>query len=215
MPNLLSGVGAAFANIFSTLLSYALPLLAVAILGLVVAITAVNFILGLFGFKLGLAEKFRENLRRKLKQSKKPFPFAIKSRNRDTGLKADAKSPWTSPADWSHVDQDMLFDGEQIDADLAYFIAVDFSGKTADVDVSDFEERASSVASNFESYFPTLGSISGLASASNVSDMEKKNLLYHAANVVALKHKVLSENAQEWAKQYGDGMASGPVKFVA
>ena len=215
MPNLFAGVGTVFVNAFLNLLSYALPLLAVAIFGLVVAITAVNFILGLFGFKLGLAENFREKLRRKLQQSKKPFPFAIKSRKRDTGKQADAKSPWTNPAEWSQVNQDMVFDAEQLEGDLAYFTGAGFDDKrTEPYSESEMIERADSVASYWGRYFPHLGRIDGIIS-SKLSNAEMKELLFHAATLNSMKHQALAENAQDWAKQYGDGMASGPAKFVA
>ena len=215
MPNIFSGVATVFVNAFANFLSYALPLLAVAIFGLLAAIAAVNFLFGLFGYKLGVSEKFRENLRRKLKQSKKPFPFAIKARKRDTGKHADAKSPWTNPAEWSQVNQDMLFDAEQLEGDLDYFTGAGFDDKrTEPYSEAEMIARADSVSVNWARFFPHLGKIDGIIS-SHLSNSEMKFLLFHAATLNAMKHQALFENVNEWAKQYGDGMPSQPVRFVA
>ena len=240
MPNIFSGVATVFVNAFANFLSYALPLLAVAIFGLLVAIAAVNFLFGLFGYKFGVSEKFRENLRRKLKQSKKPFPFAIKSRKRDTGKQADAKSPWTNPAEWSATNQDMLFAVEQLDGDLDYFDtlhdkefellemrenrrAFDPAGKFDDFDIDQLEDElargfrphAQSVTQYWGQSFSHLRSIDGLLDADSVSVDDKVVIFYHAAKLSKMKQQALAENQAEWAKQYGDGMPSQPVRFVA
>jgi len=236
MPNIFSGVATVFVNAFANFLSYALPLLAVAIFGLLVAIAAVNFLFGLFGFKLGISEKFRENLRRKLKQSKKPFPFAIKARKRDTGKQADVKSPWTNPAEWSATNQDMLFAVEQLDADLDYMDTVMQKMASTSMHVSltdegpiingqkvselsarfkrDFDTHAKSISDYWSQSFSHLRSLDGLA-ASNVDFETKRVLFLHAAKVSKMKQQALAENQAEWAKQYGDGMPSHTVQFVA
>ena len=215
-PNPLALVVNALINTFGPLLSYALPLLAVAIMGLLAAIYAVNAILGLFGFKLGASEKFREKLRRKLKLDKAVgFPFKLSRTRSKTSIKEDAKSPWTNPAQWSQVNQDMAFDAEQLEGDLDYFTGAGFDDKrTEPFDEAEMIERADSVSSYWARYFPHLGRIDGIIS-SHLSNTDMKWLYFHAATLNAMKHQALSENAQDWAKQYGDGQASGPVQFVA
>ena len=228
MPNIFSGVATVFVNAFANFLSYALPLLAVAIFGLLVAIAAVNFLFGLFGYKLGVSEKFRENLRRKLKQSKKPFPFAIKARKRDTGKQADAKSPWINPAEWSATNQDMLFAVEQLDGDLDFFdsMSPDFKLQDplefeySDPDDEDeltrlFYHHAKSVSDYWRQSFSHLSNINNLANATSVDDKTKRVIYMHAARLSKMKQQALAENQAEWARQYGDGMASHPVQFVA
>jgi hypothetical protein len=214
MPNIFSAVASTFTNAIGTFLSYALPLLALAILGLLVAIAAVNFIFGLFGFKLGISEKFRENLRRKLKQNKKSFPFAIKSRKRDTGKQAAAKSPWTDPG-LSVFTESELFDAESIDGDLDYFKFCDYSGKFAPFSDEDFIFHANSVDANWSSMFSQYKSLDGLLSARNLDDRAKGDLFTHAARLIQLKKDAINDNIAEWSKQYGDGMPSQPVQFVA
>ena len=235
MPNLLY-YAAVFVNYFVNITASALPLLFDAIVGLLVAIAAVNFLFGLFGFKLGISEKFRENLRRKLKQNKKPFPFAIKARKRDTGKQADAKSPWTNPAEWSATNQDMLFAVEQLDADLDYMDTVMQKMVSTSMHVSltdegpiinaqkvselsarfkrDFDTHAKSISDYWSQSFSHLGSLDGLA-ASNLDFETKRVLFLHAARLSKMKQQALAENQAEWAKQYGDGMPSQPVRFVA
>ena len=217
MPNIFSGVATVFVNAFANFLSYALPLLAVAIFGLLVAIAAVNFLFGLFGFKLGVSEKFRENLRRKLNQSKKPFPFAIKARKRDTGKQADAKSPWTNPAEWSATNQDMLFAVEQLDGDLDFFTNFELVGdEYQDSKLNnEFSERAKSVSDYWGQSFSHLGSLDGLSASRDVNQETKRVIYLHAARLSKMKQQALAENQIEWAKQYGDGMPSRPVQFVA
>ncbi len=215
MPNnIFSGVATVFVNAFATFLSYALPLLAVAILGLLVAIAAVNFLFGLFGFKLGISEKFRENLRRKLKQNKKPFPFAVKARQRDTGKQAAAKSPWADPG-LSVFTESELFDAESIDGDLNYFEFADYSGKVESFSEEDFVKHANAVDVNWSNMFSQYKSLDGLISAKNLDDRPKGELFTHAARLIKMKKDAINENIAEWSKQYGDGMPSQPVQFVA
>ena len=211
------------------ILQNALPVLLPAIMLLAVAITAVLLFLYLFGFKLGLGEKFKERLRRKKEARRGKFPIAIRRRaTKETGLQEDAKSPWTAPADWSQTNQDMLFAVEQLDGDLAFFESMSPDFKLQDpleFEYSDqgdedeftrlFYHHAKSVSDYWRQSFSHLSNINNLANATSVDDKTKRVIYMHAAKLSRMKQQALADDQSEWAKQYGDGMASRPVQFVA
>ncbi len=211
---------------FSNILSSALPVIAVAIFGLVVAVASVLFLLTIFGFRIGLSEEFKERVRRNRERKRGKFPFAV--RRRVTGRQADAKSPWTEPAAWTDTNLDLLFATEHLDGDLAFFENLEpgftlqdkLDYEFAEPEAEDertrlFYYHAKSVSDYWGRSFSHLGSIRNLASASNVDDATKRVIYMHAARLSKMKQQALAENASEWAKQYGDGMASRPVQFVA
>ena len=214
MPNPLN-FGASAQTALDNILQNALPVLLPAIMLLVVAITAVLLFLYLFGFKLGLGEKFKERLRRKKEARRGKFPIAIRRRaTKETGRKVDAKSPWVDPG-LSVFTESELFDAETIDGDLDYFEYLDTSGKFAPFSDEDFIQHAGSVEANWSLMFSGYKSLDGLLGARNLDDRSKGELYTHAARLVSMKKDALQENLGDWAKQYGDGMASRPVQFVA
>ena len=230
MPTPLNFAAAA-QTALDNILQNALPVLLPAIMLLVIAITAVLLFLYLFGFKLGLSEKFKERLRRKKEARRGKFPLVI--RRRDTGIKADAKIPWTDPASWVETNEDMLFSVEQLDADLDFFKSLSDKqieileyrdkfehydpagvGDVAFIDdlevelERDFNIHAKSVSNYWRQSFPHLRNIDGLSSASNV-DAEIKRVIYlHAAKLSKMKQQAIAEDHFEWAKHYGDYMVS-------
>ena len=238
MPvNLFAAVGTDAANALDNILQNALPVLLPAIMLLVVAITVVLLFLYLFGFKLGLGEKFKERLRRKKEARRGKFPLAIRRRaTKETGRKVDAKSPWSDPAAWVDTTANELFDTTAVDSDIAFFTDVNEMmanssmhifldpdrGSFRAAQISElaaiykrkFKEHSDNVVSNWSMTFGHLGSLAGLAD-SNLDFETKRVLFMHAAKVTRMKMDALAENQSEWAKQYGDGMASRPVQFVA
>ena len=201
--------GSAAVTAISNILSNALPVIAVAIFGLVVAIASVLFLLTIFGYRIGLSEKFKERVRRKW-QRKAPFEV----RRRVTGLKAGAKSPWTDPG-LSVFTEIELFDNDLIDGDLDYFENLDTTGKVAPFSDEEFINHAGSVEGHWNYLFPQYKSLDGLLGATNLDDRAKGELYSHAARLVKMKKDALQENLSDWAKQYGSGMASRPAQFVA
>ena len=204
--------GSAAVTAISNILSNALPVIAVAIFGLVVAIASVLFLLTIFGYRIGLSEKFKERVRRNREKKMGKFPFSV--RRRVTGRQADAKSPWVDPGLTVFTESE-LFDAESIDGDLEYFEFLDTSGKFAPFSDEDFINHAGSVSANWGQFFSQYKSLDGLLGATNLDDRAKGELYTHAARLVQMKKDALQENLIDWAKQYGDGMASRPVQFVA
>lgn len=212
MPVNALNFGSAAVDAISNILLNALPVIAVAVLVLVVAIACVLFLLTIFGFRVGLSERFKDRVRRNRERKRGRFPFAV--RRRVTGIKADAKSPWVDPGASIFNDSE-LFDAESIDSDLDYFTFVDYSGKTDPFSDVEFASRAESVASHWGYLFPQYKSLEGLLAANNLDDRAKGELYMHASKIVKLKKDALQENVVDWAKQYGVGMASRPASFVA
>ncbi len=204
--------GSAAVTAISNILSNALPVIAVAIFGLVVAIASVLFLLTIFGYRIGLSEKFKERVRRNRERKRGKFPFAV--RRRVTGRQADAKSPWTDPG-LSVFTEVELFDNDLIDGDLDYFENLDTTGKVAPFSDEEFINHAGSVEGHWNYLFPQYKSFDGLLGATNLDDRAKGELYSHAARLVKMKKDALQENLSDWSKQYGDGMASRPVQFVA
>ena len=222
MPvNPFAAVGTDAANALDNILQNALPVLLPAIMLLVVAITVILLFLYLFGFKLGLGEKFKERLRRKKEARRGKFPLAIRRRaTKETGRKVDAKSPWSDPAD-TMAQNLYAAEIEELDSSLdmlAVFKVVDDTG-TRFVGTRGFRASGAQdqvyemVEDHYSVAFPDK-SLRGFFQ-SNVSNAEKLKIAYHAARVTKMKLTALAENSSEWAKQYGDGMASRPVQFVA
>ena len=213
--------GAPAQTALDNILQNALPVLLPAIMLLVVAITSVLLFLYLFGFRLGLGEKFKEKLRRKKEARRGKFPIAIRRRaTKETGRKVDAKSPWSDPAD-TMAQNLYAAEIEELDSSIdmiASYKVVDDRG-TRFVAERGFrasgaqDQVYSMVENNYSVAFPDK-SLRGFFE-SNVSNAEKLKIAYHAARVTRMKLSALAENSSEWAKQYGDGMASRPVQFVA
>ena len=213
--------GAAAQTALDNILQNALPVLLPAIMLLVVAITSVLLFLYLFGFRLGLGEKFKEKLRRKKEARRGKFPIAIRRRaTKETGRKVDAKSPWSDPAD-TMAQNLYAAEIEELDSSIdmiASYKVVDDRG-TRFVAERGFrasgaqDQVYSMVENNYSLAFPDK-SLRGFFE-SNVSNAEKLKIAYHASRVTRMKLSALAENSSEWAKQYGDGMASRPVQFVA
>lgn len=213
--------GAPALTALDNILQNALPVLLPAIMLLVVAITSVLLFLYLFGFRLGLGEKFKEKLRRKKEARRGKFPIAIRRRaTKETGRKVDAKSPWSDPAD-TMAQNLYAAEIEELDSSIdmiASYKVVDDRG-TRFVAERGFrasgaqDQVYSMVENNYSVAFPDK-SLRGFFD-SNVSNAEKLKIAYHAARVTRMKLAALAENSSEWAKQYGDGMASRPVQFVA
>ena len=213
--------GAAAQTALGNILQNALPVLLPAIMLLVIAITAVLLFLYLFGFKLGLSEKFKEKLRRKEEARRGKFPLAIRRRaTKETGRKVDAKSPWSDPAD-TMAQNLYAAEIEELDSSIDMISAYKVVDDTGTSFVASRGFRASGaqdqvyelVENTYSMAFPDK-SLRGFFE-SNVSNAEKLKIAYHAARVTKMKLTALAENQAEWAKQYGDGMASSPVRFVA
>lgn len=218
----------------SNILSNALPVIAVAVFGLVVAVACVLLLFSIFGFRVGFSQHFKDKLRRK----RGKFPLAV--RRRVTGIKADAKSPWTAPAAWADTNVDELFDATAADGDLAFFTNVNemmrlstlyilhgddkppLMGAERDAHIAEiaaiykrrFKQHSDNVVANWSMTFSHLGSLAGLAD-SNLDFETKRVFFRHAAKLTRMKMDALAENRNEWAKQYGDGMASSDFEFVA
>ena len=221
MPTNPFNFGAAAQTALDNILQNALPVLLPAIMLLVIAITSVLLFLYLFGFRLGLGEKFKERLRRKKEARRGKFPIVIRRRaTKETGRKVDAKSPWSDPADTMPQN---LYDAEiaELDSSIDMLAAYKVVDETGTHFIADRGFRVSGarddvyevVENNYSVAFPDK-SLRGFFE-SNVSYSEKLKITYHAARVTRMKLAAFAENQAEWAKQYGDGMASSPVKFVA
>jgi hypothetical protein len=122
------------------------------------------------------------------------MPFVVSR----TGGKSDAAAasgPWADPAS-AEIDH---YANGSILAGLVDVLRPPFSVDRAALPIT--VDEAVFIENTFSVYFPQYGSIKGLY-ASNLSDTEKRNLLYHAARVTALKTAAVFEQEGSKSAQF-------------
>lgn len=216
------------------ILSSALPVLATAVLLFVAAIVGFWFIARLFGFDVGLSETAKQRIRNKAAKRKAAFPLAFKKR---TAKVAAEGGPWKKPDSW---EESFAFDTEDLEKSTNFFQGfidptLDFKQKVElsiqkryypkQKTMTDAEkkagfdmlikERADAIYDAWDRHFSRYGSIRGLANAKNLDAKTKSYLLYHAARLAKRRVDAVNDELDEWAKSYGDGMASRQTSFVA
>lgn len=232
--NIFASMNTAIINEIENLAGSALPLLASAILLLVIALVGFWFIARLFGFDFGLSETMKQRIRDKAAKRKAAFPFAVSKRSKKVAAEG---GPWSKPNSW---EESFAFDTEDLEKSTNFFQGfidptLDFKQKVElsiqkryypkQKTLTDAEkkagfdrlvnERADAIYDAWDRHFSRYGSIRGLANAKNLGAETKAFLLYHAARLAKRRTDAINEELNDWAKSYGDGMAPHETSFVA